>query len=189
MQGEGAGEVTLLAIRGQLLRSSIFRLDSVLSARVLMLLNTTGRPPLWRYVGLQPCVNEVNIQWPHAWPNADLGVTLEITLSDAKSWRSPFLGDLRSLLPVWLTICLCLCENEDCLLGFCLFMWCNVGSQMWTGRSNSKTWILTSHHSPVSCWLMALNSWLVQFASKITHHAHTPGICAIYSTQIKGKCQ
>lgn len=61
MQGEGAGEVTLLAIRGQLLRSSIFRLDSVLSAGALTLLNTTGRPPLWRYASLQPCVNEVNI--------------------------------------------------------------------------------------------------------------------------------
>lgn len=32
MQGEGAGEVTLQTIRGQLLRSSIFRPDSVLSA-------------------------------------------------------------------------------------------------------------------------------------------------------------
>ncbi|KAK5853381.1 hypothetical protein PBY51_007170 [Eleginops maclovinus] len=39
MQREGAGEVTLQTIRGQLLRSSIFRLDSVLSAGVLMLLN------------------------------------------------------------------------------------------------------------------------------------------------------
>lgn len=61
VQGKGAGEVTLLAIRGQLLRSSIFRLDSVLSSEPLMLLNTTGRPALWRCAGLQPCVNEVNI--------------------------------------------------------------------------------------------------------------------------------
>lgn len=36
-------------------------LDSVLSAGALVLLNTTGRPPLWRCAGLQPCVNEVNI--------------------------------------------------------------------------------------------------------------------------------
>ena len=92
MQGEGAGEVTLVAIRGQLLRSSIFLLDSVLSARALMLLNTTGRPPLWLYACLQPCVNEVNIHWPHAWPNVGPGVNLEITLSDTKWWGSPFRG-------------------------------------------------------------------------------------------------
>lgn len=60
-EGVEFGEVTLLAIRGQLLRSSIFLLDSVLSAEALMLLNTTGRPPLWRCIGLHPCVNEVNI--------------------------------------------------------------------------------------------------------------------------------
>lgn len=36
-------------------------LDSALSAGVLVLLNTTGRPLLWHCAGLQPCVNEVNI--------------------------------------------------------------------------------------------------------------------------------
>lgn len=67
-------------------------LDSVLSARVLTLLNTTGRPPLFSCTGLQPCVNEGNIHRPHARPSVNLGVTLEITLSDIKSQRSPFLG-------------------------------------------------------------------------------------------------
>lgn len=36
-------------------------LDSILSARLLTLPNTTARPPLWRCAGMQPCVNEVNI--------------------------------------------------------------------------------------------------------------------------------
>lgn len=89
-RGGRGGEVTPPAIRGQLLRSSIFHLDSVLSARALKLLNTTGRPPLWRCAGLQPCVNEVNIQRPHAWANVDPDVTLEITLCDAMSQRSLF---------------------------------------------------------------------------------------------------
>lgn len=40
--GRGAGEVTLAAIRGQPPRSSIFRLDSVLSAGALVLLNTSS---------------------------------------------------------------------------------------------------------------------------------------------------
>ena len=148
MQGEGAGEVTLVAIRGQLLRSSIFLLDSVLSARALMLLNTTGRPPLWLYACLQPCVNEVNIHWPHAWPNVDPGVNLEITLSDTKWWGSPFRGTNKVTYQYGWPYAFFL--NKGYLLGFCLFMWSNVGSQMWTGRSNSKTWLLRSHYSPVS---------------------------------------
>lgn len=59
MQGQ---EAALAVLRGQLLRSSIFCPDSVLSAGALLLLNTSGRPPLWCCVDLQPCVNEVNIQ-------------------------------------------------------------------------------------------------------------------------------
>lgn len=106
-------------------------LDRILSAWVLTLLNTTGRPPLWRCAGLQPCVNEVNIPWPHAWPNVDPSVTLEITLSVAKSQSAPFLVVTKSLtdhmlLFVW----------EWGMFTRILFMQCNAGSQIWTGRSD-----------------------------------------------------
>lgn len=65
---EGAGEVTLAAIRGQPPRSSIFRLDSVLSAGALVLLNTSsGGTGGGLHCGcgafaLHPCGSEVNVR-------------------------------------------------------------------------------------------------------------------------------
>lgn len=67
--GVGGGrEVTLAAIRGQPPRSSIFRLDSVLSAGALVLLNTSsggtrgGLHCGHRAFALHPCGSEVNVR-------------------------------------------------------------------------------------------------------------------------------
>lgn len=148
-RGEGAGEVTLLTIRGQLLRSSIFCLDSVLSARALMLLNTTGRPPLWRSTGLQPCVNEVNIHWPHVWPRRHLGnnaiwrKVTEVSLfyrankvSDQCGWPYVFV-----------------CVRTRAVYSDSVYS-CHATWDLKFGLAgtNSKTWIGISHN----CWVIFL---------------------------------
>lgn len=66
--GGGAGRGDSSGDQGSTAAIIHLLLGSVLSARALTLLNTTGRPPLCSRTGLQPCVNEVNIHRPRARP-------------------------------------------------------------------------------------------------------------------------